>query len=317
MPVQVTPFGNSASLYTLEGGGVRATVTNFGAALVSLYHPDGTDVVLGFDDVAGYRADDQFIGVIVGRYANRIAGGRFELDGETWQLPRNDGLNHLHGGPDGFGRRMWEAHVDEANTSVCFRLISPHLDQGYPGRLSVCASYQLTADGRLLVTLDATADRPTIVNLASHAYFNLAGGGDVLGHTLKLHAHQYTPADSALIPTGDIVEVAGTPFDFRAPRPFDGDLDTNFVVDGDPGNLRPVAEACDPVSMRCLRVRATAPGVQVYGGQNLGAGKHFSPHEGLCLEAQYFPNSPNQPEFSTPLIDQDHPYHEVVEYRFR
>lgn len=316
MAVHVTPFGDSAVLYELEGGGVRATVSNFGAALVSLYHPDGTDVVLGFDDVADYRADDQFIGVIVGRYANRIAGGQFELDGETWSLPCNDGPNHIHGGPDGFGRRLWEAHVDEDDNSICLQLVSAHLDQGYPGRLSVSVSYRVTEDGRLVVTLDGTTDRPTIVNLASHAYFNLAGAGNVLGHTLKLHAHLYTPADRALIPTGDIVEVAGTPFDYRDPRPFDGDLDTNFVVDGDPGNLRPVAEVCDPVSMRFLRVRATAPGVQVYGGQNLGAGKRFNAYGGLCLEAQYFPNSPNQPQFASPRIDPDHPYREVVEYSF-
>ena len=217
MGVRILPFGGSARLFELEAGGIRAAVTDFGAALVALYHPDGTNVVLGFDDVTGYRADSQFVGVIVGRYANRIARGRFILDGQTWTLPCNDGANHLHGGPDGFGRRVWTAEVDAKDTAVQFSITSPHLDQGYPGAVVATALYRLDNDGRLVLTLSATADRPTIVNLAPHAYFNLAGSGDIRGHHLRLNASRYTPVDDSLIPTGRSRNSGRQSFRFSCP----------------------------------------------------------------------------------------------------
>ncbi len=262
MGVRILPFGGSARLFELEAGGIRAAVTDFGAALVALYHPDGTNVVLGFHDVAGYRADSQFVGVIVGRYANRIARGRFILDGQTWTLPCNDGANHLHGGPDGFGRRVWTAEVDAKDTAVQFSITSPHLDQGYPGAVVATALYRLENDGRLVLTLSATADRATIVNLAPHAYFNLAGSGDIRGHHLRLNASRYTPVDDSLIPTGEVVTVEGSPFDFRVPRPFPPDIDLNFAIDGSPKELRDVATVTHVDSRRRLTVRATAPGAQ-------------------------------------------------------
>jgi aldose 1-epimerase len=314
MGVRVLPFGRSASLFELEAGGVRAAVTDFGAALVAFRHPDGTNVVLGFDDVAGYQADRASIGVIVGRYANRIAGGRLTLGGQTWTLPCNDGPNHLHGGPDGFGRRPWTAEVDAASTAVQFSLLSPHLDQGYPGTVVARARYRIDDDGRLVLTLSATADRPTVVNLAPHAYFNLAGSGDIRRHHLRVHASRYTPVDDGLIPTGQVAPVDGSPFDLRVPRPFPPDIDLNFAIDGSPGDLRDVAAITDMDSQRRLAVRATAPGAQIYGGKYLGKAGRFPAHAGFCIEPQYFPDAPNQSGFAVPLIDEASEYREVVEY---
>jgi aldose 1-epimerase len=314
MGVRISPFGGSARLFELEAGGIRAVVTDFGAALVALYHPDGTNVVLGFDDVAGYQADSQFLGVVVGRYANRIARGRFILDGETWTLPCNDGANHLHGGPDGFGRRLWTAEADAENTAVRFSIRSPHLDQGYPGAVMATAQYRIERDGRLMLTLSATADRPTVVNLAPHAYFNLAGSGGVRGHQLRLNASRYTPVDDGLIPTGEVASVEGSAFDFRVPRPFPPDIDLNFAVDGSAHTLRDVAAVTHVDSQRRLSVRATAPGVQIYGGKFLAAGGRFPAHAGFCIEPQYFPDAPNQAGFAVPRIDARGEYREEVEY---
>jgi aldose 1-epimerase len=314
MGVRVSPFGWSASLFELHAGGIRAAVTDFGAALVSLHHPDGTNVVLGFDDVTGYEADRSSVGVIVGRYANRIAGGRLILDGQTWTLPCNDGPNHLHGGPDGFGRRRWTAEVDAENTAVKFSITSPHLDQGYPGTVVARAQYRIANDGRLVLTLSATADRPTVVNLAPHAYFNLAGSGDIRGHQLRVHASRYTPVDDTVIPTGHIAPVDGSTFDLRAPRPFPPDIDINFAIDGSPGDLREVATITDTDSQRRLAIRATAPGAQIYGGKYLARGRRFPAHGGFCVEPQYFPDAPNQSAFSVPRIDETGEYRQVVEY---
>lgn len=314
MSVRVSGFGRGASLFELEAGGIRAAVTDFGAALVALKHSDGANVVLGFDDVADYRADTQSMGVVVGRYANRIAGGRFSLDGRIWSLPCNDGPNHLHGGPDGFGRRPWRAEVDARNTAVRFSITSPHLDQGYPGEVVASAEYRIDPNGRLVLTLGARADRPTIVNLAPHGYFNLAGAGDIRGHLLQLHAARHTPADGMLIPTGEVAAVEGGPYDYREPRPFPPDIDMNFAVDGRPGELREVATVTEPDSGRRLTVRATAPGVQVYGGGFLAQGRRFPAHAGFCLEPQYFPDAPNKTAFAVPRIDPADRYREVVEY---
>lgn len=314
MGVRVLPFGRSASLFVLEAGGIRAAVTDFGAALVALHHRDGTNVVLGFDDVTGYQADRQSVGVIVGRYANRIAGGRLELDDQTWTLPCNDGPNHLHGGPDGFGRRSWTAEVDAQNTAVQFSIRSPHLDQGYPGTVVARAQYRIANDSRLVLTLSATADRPTIVSLAPHAYFNLAGSADIRNHQLRVYASRYTPVDDTLIPTGQVAPVEGSPFDLRAPRPFPPDIDINFVIDGSPGDLREVAAITHTDLRRRLAIRATAPGAQVYGGKYLAKGGHFPAHAGFCVEPQYFPDAPNQSGFAVPRIDETGEFREAVEY---
>ena len=314
MGVRVLPFGPPARLFELEAGSIRAAVTDFGAALVALHHPDGTNVALGFDDVAGYQADRGSVGVIVGRYANRIAGGRLILDGQTWTLPCNEGPNHLHGGPDGFGRRLWTGEADAANAAVQFSIRSPHLDQGYPGAVVARAQYRIDNDSRLVLTLSATADRPTVVNLTPHAYFNLAGSGDIRDHHLRLYASRYTPVDDTLIPTGDIASVDGSSFDFRVPRPFPPDIDMNFAIDGNPGDLRDVATITHMGSQRRLAVRATAPGAQVYGGKYLAKGGRFPAHGGFCIEPQYFPDAPNHAGFAVPRIDETGEYREIVEY---
>lgn len=314
MTVSTSGFGQNARLFTLAAHGLRAAVTDFGAALVALYHSDGTNVVLGLPGGEAYAADSQFMGVIAGRYANRIARGRFSLAGQEWQLPCNDGRNHLHGGPDGFARRLWQASVDDAATKVRFSLVSPHLDQGYPGQLEVSVTYEITAQGCLRLTMQASADRPAIVNLAPHGYFNLAGQGGAGDHMLRLHAGRYTPVDEEMIPLGEICDVAGTAYDYRTARAIDPAIDMNFAVDGPTGVLRPVAEAWDPASARQLEVRATAPGVQVYGGAHLAGGGAYPAHAGFCIEPQYFPDSPNQPAFAAPVIGPDMSYIEMVEY---
>lgn len=312
---RLTPFGDGATLATLERDGFRVCVTNRGAALVSLVFPDGTDVVLGYGDGAGYRDDGYYMGPVVGRYANRIAGGRFDLNGHTWTLDPNEGANQLHGGPDGFGRRDWSLDTDATNGHPAVRLTldSPHLDQGFPGRVSAEALYELEPGGLLRLTLTAASDRPTVVSLTSHAYLNLAGGGTVAGHEMRLYARRYTPLDGACLPTGAILPVAGSDLDYRQWRPFDPGLDNNVMVDGTPGDLRPVADLRDRASGRGLTVLATAPAAQIYGGGGLGP--PFVAHGGLCVEPQACPDAPNQPAFATPLVTPETPYRAVIAFQ--
>ena len=314
MSIDVSEFGAGTRLFQLKAHGLKLAVTDYGAGLVSLVHPDGTDVVLGLENGESYRADTQFMGVIAGRYANRISGSAFFLDGNTWRLPCNDGKNHIHGGSGGFGERIWRSIIDEARNAVRFSLSSQHLDNGYPGRIEVAVTYRIAEDGDLQLTLEARADRTSLVNLAPHGYFDIAGNRQSGRHMLQLYASRYTPVNEELIPTGDILPVDDTAYDFCHPRRFDQSLDINYVTDGSPGKLRPVGDVWDPVSGRKLSVRATAPGVQVYGGANLGAGGKYPSYAGFCLEPQYFPDSPNQTQFAAPVIDPEHPYHEIVEY---
>ncbi len=345
MGVTVEPFGElpdgrRACLFRLQGGALTAAVSDYGAALVSLTAPDRNgaraDVVLGFDDPQGYVDDTHFIGVVAGRYANRIAGGRFRLDGTRFVLPCNDGPNHLHGGPEGFGKRLWKGEPIETEDGVGVRLTrtSPGGEAGYPGSLHVTISYMLTADDRLIVGFDATTDRPTVANLTSHAYFNLAGGGDVLQHRLQLFAGRYTPVDASGIPTGEIVSIDATPFDFRDftaigarlavdhPQLIIGSgYDQNFVVDGSAGALRPVARVFEPVSARLLEVQSTQPGVQFYTGNHLDrvqgrAGAVYGRHAGFCLETQTYPDAPNRPDFPSARLDPDETYSHSTEFRF-
>ena len=325
MPIPSRPFGSSAkgpvTLYTLESAnGVGVDIMNYGATLVSLRTPDGDgnlkDIILGHDRLEDYLSDRNFLGAIVGRYANRIANASFMLDDQKYDLPANDGPNQLHGGAEGFDKALWNPapYQDAGGCGVRLALNSPHLDQGYPGVLDVEIDYRLTVDGTLSIAMTATTDRPTVVNLASHAYFNLTDEDNIAGHRLKLFASSYTPVDDSLIPTGDLSPVDGTAFDFRTKKAMTRDYDHNFVVDGTPGTLRPVAYVCDPVSGRRLRVSSTQPGVQFYTGNNLTGA--FQPRAGFCLETQHFPDSPNRPDFPSVRVDPDHPYKETIEYRF-
>lgn len=325
--------------------GVRARIITLGARIQSLYTPDRSgkpgDIVLGFASPQQYFDDGNYFGATVGRFANRIAKGRFALDGHTYQLSVNDHGNSLHGGSPGFDKRVWK--IDSlhggASASVIMSYVSPDGEDGYPGRLRVTATYTLTDSGELRIDYRATTDKPTIVNLSGHSYFNLASSPadfSTMRDLLQINASHFTPVDDTLIPTGTIAPVAGTPFDFRKPTPIglrirDGDdtqirychgYDMNFVLDGRPGTLRLAARVEDPRSGRILELYTTAPGVQFYSGNFLGGtfvGKHgivYRQGDAVVLEPQDFPDAPNRSNFPSATLDPGATYHNVIVYRF-
>lgn len=303
--------------------GTTAAILDWGATLRDLVVPlaDGTRrrVVLGYERLEDYRANPAYLGAIVGRHANRIAGGRFELDGRRHQLTLNeDGRTHLHGGIVGFSHRPWQI-AGRTAASVTLTLTSADGDQGYPGTVNATCTYTLSAPATLTVELSATTDAPTPVNLAHHSYFALAEGGDIRGHRLQLGAAHYTPVDATQIPTGQIAAVAGTPFDFRAGRAIDDlPLDDNFVLAGD----GPAAIVTAPDGRLQLTVTTDAPGLQVYDGRGLrpsgpgiGGQAHF-PYAGLALEPQHFPDSPNQPGFPDVILRPGATWRQHSTFRF-
>jgi aldose 1-epimerase len=334
--------GEPALLYTLESAsGLRASVTTHGATLVSLWAPDRdgalADVTLGFDGVAGYEspANDWF-GCTVGRWANRIRGARFVLDGRTYAVTANDGPNHLHGGgARAFANVAWQARpfARPGERGVAFAHRSPAREEGFPGTLDVEVVYTLTDRGALRIDYRATTDRPTVLNLTNHAYWNLggAGSGDVLDHVLELSASRMTPIDDALLPTGEIVPVAGTRFDFTTPRPLGDRIpasdapgrgwDHNFVLDGTAGELRRAARVVDPKSGRSLEILTTQPGLQLYSGNFLRGqrgkgGVAYERRSALCLETQHFPDSPNQPAFPSTTLRPGDVFRETTVHGF-
>jgi aldose 1-epimerase len=335
--------GRSVSLFTLENPrGVTAQIMSYGAALVSLCIPDRdgrfADVALGFDDLDSYRADRAYLGAIVGRYANRIAGARFTLDGIDHQLAANDGANHLHGGLTGFDKVVWDAvpRVTPAGPSLALRHLSADGDEGYPGALSAEVIYTLTDDSALAIEYSATADRDTLVNLTHHGYWNLAGhaAGSIVDHRLTLAASRFAPVGAGLIPTGELRPVAGTPFDFRTAaaigariaiddeqlRRADG-FDHSFAIDGELGALRLAARVVEPASGRALEVTTTEPALQLYTGNLLvgqrgKAGARYPRRAGFCLETQHFPDSPHQPAFPTTILRRGARYQTTTIYRF-
>ena len=324
--------GTEVWLYTLANdSGMQAQISTYGGTIVSLWVPDrygeAGDVVLGFETLAEYVDHSPYFGCVVGRYANRIARGRFTLDGVTYQLACNDGPNHLHGGEVGFDKRVWSSSTresDQGEPVLELSLISPDGDQGYPGTLRVRVSYTLTDANALRIDYEATTDAPTILNLTNHSYFNLSAGqqASVLDHELRLNADRYTPVDDTLIPTGELAPVAGTPLDFRSPRPIGarieadhsqmqiaGGYDHNFVINGEAGTLRLAARVVDPTSGRVMTVRTTEPGVQLYSANFLPLeglpgkrGLTYGPRAALCLETQHFPDSPNKPHFPSVIL---------------
>ncbi|MFL5385042.1 MAG: aldose epimerase family protein [Longimicrobiaceae bacterium] len=329
--------------YILDAGtGVTVAVLDYGAIVQSIRVPDRdgriADVVLGYDTVAEYERDRFYLGTVVGRYAGRIGGAAFTLDGMRHALSANDPPNHLHGGFRGFGKVTWRAREleDGGRAGVVLEHTSPAGSEGYPGNLDVRVTCTLSPDHVFAVEYRAVADRPTPVNLTQHSYFNLAGegSGDVLDHELTIHAKSFTPLDARLLPTGEIAPVAGTPLDFRAPRRVGerigaddeqlriaGGYDHNFVIDGEPGALRPAARLADAASGRVLEVFTTEPGMQLYTGNFLDgtAGKHghrYGPRAGLCLETQHFPDSPNQPGFPSTILRPGAEYRSRTEFRF-
>jgi aldose 1-epimerase len=331
MPLSRVPFGTDrdgrpAEAFVLRQAGLEAWLLEWGATLARLRVMDArgrwNDVVLGFGSLADYQQAQPYLGAVVGRHANRIRDGRFALDGREVVLACNDGAHHLHGGPEGFDRRPWTAAVLAAGDEPAleFALHSPDGDQGYPGALAARVTYRLH-DGRLHIDYLAASSAPTPVNLTQHAYFDLSGRGDIRGQQLRLAASNYLPVDAQLLPTGEIREVAGTAFDFRAgavigerlqalhaAEPASLGFDHCFVLDGAAGALRTAADLLDPASGRRLRLLTDQPGLQVYTGNFLDGrfgdrdGMRLHRHAGLCLEPQRFPDGPNQPAFPNAVL---------------
>jgi aldose 1-epimerase len=335
------PDGSEASLFILSSpGGLTVEITDFGGAITSLFAPDrdgnAADVVLGYDTLDGYLGGRSFFGGIIGRFGNRIARGRFTLDGVEHALPLNNGANHLHGGPRGFDRVLWHAEP-AGDRALKLTRTSPAGEEGYPGNLAVEVLY--TVEGNdLRIDYCAETDQATPVNLTNHSYFNLTGpdGGEIVDHELTLLADHFTPTDAALIPTGELRPVAGTPFDFRAPRRigdlieqddeqlrFAGGYDHNFVLRRETAGLSPAAQVRDPRSGRVLEVLTTEPGIQFYSGNfldgtEIGKGARACQHRtGFCLETQHFPDSPNQPAFPGTILRPGERYASTTIYRFR
>ena len=332
-PFGVMPDGDSVQAFTLTNAhGMEVKAITYGAIIQSLKVPDrnGTlgDVVLGFDDLAGYLGETPYFGALIGRYGNRIGGARFTLDGATYTLAANNGPNHLHGGIKGFDKVVWDAEAVQTTdgAGVVFRRTSPAGEEGYPGALTVEVTYTLTDADELVFDYLATTDAPTPVNLTQHSYFNLAGdgSGDILGHLLTLAASRYTPVDAGLIPSGEMASVEGTPFDFRTAHAIGerigaadeqirlgGGYDHNFVLDREgAASGAPVlaARVEEPTTGRFLEVHTTEPGVQFYSGNFLDGtltGKNGAVYQhryGFCLETQHFPDSPNKPEFPSTIL---------------
>jgi aldose 1-epimerase len=342
-PFGKTPAGESVDLFTLTRAGAPTVVlTNLGGDIVSILAPDRAgrvaDVVLGYRDFAGYLGDTSYLGSIVGRYANRIARGRFTLDGRAYTLATNNGPNSLHGGPTGFQKRVWAPKVVSGPDGDALELtyVSRDGEEGYPGTLTAKVIYSLRKDGGLVIEYTATTDAATIVNLTNHAYFNLAGEGEgtVLGHELQIEADAFTPVDATLIPTGEQRPVAGTPFDFRKPIAIGaridaadeqlragGGYDHNFVLRGAEGELRLAVRVVEPKSGRVLEVLTTEPGLQLYSGNFLDgriigkSGKPYVHRSAFCLEAQHFPDSPNRPEWPSVVLRPGQTYRQTTVYR--
>ncbi len=321
--------GKPVEVFTLtNAAGAEVRAITFGGIITSWRVPDRrgqlADIVLGYDDPAGYVKDNSpYFGAIVGRYGNRIAKARFTLDGRTYSLAANNGVNHLHGGIQGFDKVLWQGEALRGGTGVAFTRTSADGEEGYPGSLKARVTYTLTDKNELVVAYEATADKPTVVNLTQHTYFNLAGQGtgNILGHVLRINADRYTPVDETLIPTGELAPVDKTPFDFRQPTPigariqsehpqiqFGRGYDHNWVLARSGAGLSLAADVYEPTSGRTLQVRTTEPGVQFYAGNFLDGtitgkgGRVYQQRSGFCLETQHFPDSPNQPTFPSTTL---------------
>jgi len=346
-----TKGGQMVEEFALTNGkGLSAKFISLGGIVRELHVPDRAgqtaDVVLGFDELGGYEAGHPYFGCITGRVANRIAKGKFTLNGTIYSLATNNGPNHLHGGKEGFDKRVWAGEIISGN-AVRFRYRSPDGEEGYPGNLDVCVTYTLTDDNAWRIDYEATTDQPTPVNLTQHAYFNLSGhsAGDILGHELKLIAERYTPSDETLIPTGELRSVKGTPFDFTAMTPIGRRLreaggnpagyDLNYdltgrkgvhAVDAYPspgaGKVTLAARLRDPKSGRVMDVFTSEPGIQLYTGNFLDGsnkgkgGAAYKQYGGLCLEAQHYPDSVNQPKFPSVVLRPGDTYRQTTVYRF-
>jgi aldose 1-epimerase len=341
-PFGQTKDGTPVSLFTLRNSkGAEARISNYGGLVISLKMPDRNgqygDVVLGYDSLDGYLKETPYFGALVGRYGNRIARGKFTLDGTTYILATNNYPNALHGGVKGFDKVVWTPEVGTTPEGPSLKLtyVSKDGEEGYPGTLSVTAIYTLTEDNALKLQYTATTDKDTVVNLTHHSYFNLAGQGDILGHQVTIPADKYTPVDSALIPTGELAPVAGTPFDFRKATTigarikqdneqlkFGGGYDHNWVVNKPMGKLGLMARVYEPTTGRVLEVLSDEPGLQFYSGNFLDGtitgkgGWVYKFRNGFCMEPQHYPDSPNHPQFPSTLLKPGQVYHNIIIYRF-
>ncbi len=333
-PFGAAPNGEPVELYTLTNpNGMTMKVMTYGAIVTELHAPDAAgrlaDVVLGFDSLDAYLAGHPYFGAAIGRFGNRIANAQFTLDGVTYRLAKNDGDNHLHGGEEGFDKKVWKAEP-VGDAAVRFSRVSPDGEENYPGELTVSMTYALTDDNAFRIDYEATADKATPVNLTNHSYFNLAGqgAGDILDHVLTIEADCYTPVNDALIPTGEIASVEGTPLDFRSPTRIGdrieqvGGYDHNYVLRNQSGELALAARVQDPQTGRVMEVRTTEPGMQLYTGNFLDGsltgkgGAVYRKHYGFCLETQHYPDSPNQPNFPSCILRPGETYRSATEYRF-
>ncbi len=344
-PFGTTTRGEAVAVYTLKNAhGLELKVIDYGGIILSLKVPgrNGTfdDVVLGYDSLAGYLRSSPYFGAIIGRYGNRIGGGRFTLDGKTYTLAKNNGPNHLHGGLKGFDKVVWDAAPFEGADSVglVFRYTSPDGEEGYPGTVRATVTYTLTDRNELIFDYSATTDRATPVNLTQHSYFNLAGDGkgEILGHVVTLNADRFTPVDSTLIPTGEIRSVAGTPFDFRTPTAIGARIalddeqlrygrgyDHNFVLNkGADAGPTLAARVYEPASGRVMEIYTTEPGLQFYSGNFLDGtlrGKNgvvYRHRYGFAMETQHFPDSPNKPSFPSTTLRPGEQYRSRTIYKF-
>ena len=336
------PFGKTADaavdLYSLKSEKLEAAITNYGGIVVSLKTPDRAgrigDVVLGYDNLDGYLKASPYFGALVGRYGNRIANGKFVLDGHEYTLARNNGQNALHGGLQGFDKKVWTARIDGDGVSLSYR--SRDGEEGYPGNLTIHVKYTV-AGGDLRIDYEAATDKDTVVNLTNHSYFNLAGQGqgDVLKHEVTIAADRFTPVDKGLIPTGELRSVAGTPFDFRTSHAIGerinqndeqlklgGGYDHNFALNYIDGSPALAARVYEPSTGRVMEVLTTQPGMQFYTGNFLDgtitgkSGKVYRKRYGFCMETQHFPDSPNQPRFPSTELKPGQEYRTTTIYRF-
>lgn len=341
MKISKNSFGNlsngeTVELYTLKANDVQFTLSTYGATWLSLCIPSRKglrdDVLLGYSTLTEYTHNPSFFGVTVGRFANRISQGRFMLNDATYGLYKNDGGNTLHGGRRGFDKRVWkaEAYEEKGSVAVRFELESPDGDEGFPGKVKVVVTYTLNNNNEIHCDYKAKADAPTPINLTNHAYFNLKGEGcgDILSHELTLFATHVVESDFHLIPTGKLLPVQDTPFNFLQRKPMGRDIvqvpggyDHCFSVEGELGKMRPCAEVYEDYSGRIMKVFTTQPGVQFYSGNFLNgeggkSGSHYQKHGGFCLETQHFPDSPNRPEFPSCIFGPDRKYHEEALFSF-
>jgi len=339
-----TPDGTPVDLYTLiNDRGIEMKITNYGGIIVSLICPDRhgkqADVVLGYDSLSDYLHQKTYFGCIVGRYANRIANSSFCLNDQEYELNNNEGRNHLHGGIEGFDKKIWQTGPIDTSEGrgLEFTGVSADREEGYPGRLAITFCYILSDDNELIIRYKATTDKPTIVNLTQHSMFNLCGdmSHNILDHELMLNADRMTPVAADLIPTGELRDVADTPFDFRQPVPigariktddvqlsYGNGYDHNWVLDNQDGSLKLAARVTEPTTGRIMTVYTTKPGIQVYTGNYLEGsprgkgGIAYKQHAGFALETQHFPDSPNRPEFPSTVLNPHDIYSQTTIYKF-